>query len=444
MCRDEQLDNRKGTFMSLTFIKSAKYPTPLDTFGFKLETIPNIKNSCLFVLDANVLLLPYGADASSLNAIKTVYQKLSTQKRLFIPAQAAREFFDNRSKKLADIHELLSKKMNQSFQFISSHPFLNEITEFKTVIEKENQLKDLMKDYRKAITKTLDIIQSWGWDDPVSKMYHEVLFNCVLSGSEICEKEVEADLARRNSLKIPPGYKDSGKSENQAGDLLIWHELLRLGSTNKQHVIFVSGDEKADWWHQSGGKNLYPRFELVDEFRTKTEGRSFHIISLSDLLRIFNADADVVDAIETTERNAFISTSTSSIHNDIIVPTILGIIHHLKSLIREYDVEMMRNQSERMTAMRVASEENKPDVWHAFNELDNVANRKLMNAYENIKMDVLLHRDGFLESLPTSILLKRSKKISNAYERPINSFGVETVINDLEYLAKSYEDSDFY
>ncbi|MEZ8877446.1 hypothetical protein [Vibrio alginolyticus] len=27
--------------------------------------------------------------------------------------------------------------------------------------------------------------------------------------------------------------------------------------------MFVSGDEKADWWHQSGKKPLYPRFELV-------------------------------------------------------------------------------------------------------------------------------------------------------------------------------------
>ncbi|AEA67498.1 Hypothetical protein PSEBR_a1311 [Pseudomonas brassicacearum subsp. brassicacearum NFM421] len=427
--------------MSLKFNKSAKYPIPSDTFGFKLETISNVKDTCLFVLDANVLLLPYGADASSLKAIRSVYEILSEQNRVFIPAQAAREFFDNRSKKLADIHELLSKKMSQNFQFITSHPFLNEISEFKAVIEKETKLKELIKGYRKEINNTLGIIQSWGWDDPVSKMYHEVLSKSVLSDSEICEKEMEEDLIRRSSLKIPPGYKDGGKNENQAGDLLIWHELLRLGSTKSQHVIFVSGDEKADWWHQSGGKNLYPRFELVDEFRTKTDGKSFHIISLSDLLRIFNADANIVEAIETSERNSLISTSTFTFPQDQITPTALNIVNSLRALLAEYDIESDKIQAERASAMRKTPEEDRSLLWNAFNEIDNRATRKLMMEYEHYKIDAILFRDGLLELLPNTITNKRPEYFGDMYERPTNPLGIRAVIDDLEYLAKCYGNS---
>ena len=104
-------------------------------------------------------------------------------------------------------------------------------------------------------------MQAWGWNDPVSKMYQEVLSDRVLSDDELDIEEISKDLERRNTLKIPPGYKDQNKEQNQAGDLLIWHEILELASNKEQHVIFVSGDEKVEWWHQSGKNPLYPRFE---------------------------------------------------------------------------------------------------------------------------------------------------------------------------------------
>lgn len=41
---------------------------------------------------------------------------------------------------------------------------------------------------------------------------------------------------------------------------------------------------------------LYPRFELVDEFRETTKGKSFHIVSLSTLLEIFDTDSEIKDS----------------------------------------------------------------------------------------------------------------------------------------------------
>ncbi|WP_241669719.1 PIN-like domain-containing protein [Vibrio furnissii] len=132
-------------------------------------------------------------------------------------------------------------------------------------------------------------------------MYHEVLSDRVLSDEAISTDVVDADLKRRSRLNIPPGYKDKSKEQNQAGDLLIWYEILNLAESKDKHVIFVSGDEKADWWHQSGKNPLYPRFELVDEFREKTNGKSFHIVSLSKLLEIFETDREVVESIKSSE-----------------------------------------------------------------------------------------------------------------------------------------------
>ncbi|WP_318449666.1 PIN domain-containing protein [Photobacterium leiognathi] len=290
--------------MSKEFNKKTIYPSPEKAFGFCLKPISEIKNDCLFVLDANVLLLPFTTDVKNLDAIRVVYQTLVEQDRLFLPSQAVREYLDNRAKKLSDINEALSKKATQNFNYVGSHPLLGGVEEYNALIEQEVILKEAIKTYQRKIRETLDAVQAWGWNDPVSKMYHEVLVERVLNDKDLDLTAISKDLERRNELNIPPGFKDKAKKENQAGDLLIWHELLKLASDKNCDLVFVSGDEKADWWHQSGKSPLYPRFELVDEFRERTNGKSFHIISLSKLLEIFETDTEVVEAVKTSEVEA--------------------------------------------------------------------------------------------------------------------------------------------
>lgn len=287
--------------MTNEFNKKEIYPSPSKAFSFFLEPIESIKEEALIVLDANVLLLPFTTDVKNVEAIKNLYEKLVESDQIYLPAQAIREYLDNRANKLANINEALQKKSNQSFNYVGAHPLLSSLEQYQALIELEAPLKEAIKQYQNKIRETLSAVQAWGWNDPVSKMYHEVLSDRVLSDEAISTDVVDADLKRRNRLNIPPGYKDKSKDQNQAGDLLIWHELLNLAESKDKHVIFVSGDEKADWWHQSGKNPLYPRFELVDEFREKTNGKSFHIVSLSKLLEIFETDREVVESIKSSE-----------------------------------------------------------------------------------------------------------------------------------------------
>lgn len=280
------------------------YPSPSKSFTFSLESIDNIKDNSLIVLDANVLLLPFTTNIKNVEAIKVVYKRLVQSDQIFLPAQAVREYLDNRATKLTDIYEALQKKANQSFNYVGRHPLLESLGEYEEVLELEKELKESIKDYQNKIRETLNAVQAWGWDDPVSQMYHEVLSDRVLTDDELDVTEVAKDMERRNRLKIPPGYKDQNKEQNQAGDLLIWNEILKLALEKTKHVIFVSGDEKADWWHQSGKSPLYPRFELVDEFREKTSGKSFHIVSLSKLLDIFGTEREVVESVKSSEEEA--------------------------------------------------------------------------------------------------------------------------------------------
>lgn len=300
--------------MNKEFSKREVYPSPKDSFSFVLEPISEIKDEALVVLDANVLLVPFTTNIKTAEVIKDLYTRLAKSDQLFLPAQAIREYLDNRAVKITDINETLQKKSNQSFNYVGTHPLLESLVEYQEVIKLEESLKTAINNYQTKIRNTLSAIQGWGWNDPVSKMYHEVLANRILDDEALDFAKIEKDLTRRNDLNTPPGYKDKNKDNNQAGDLVIWHEILNLAKTKDQHLIFVSVDEKTDWWHQSGKSPLYPRFELVDEFREVTKGKSFHIVSLSKLLEIFDTDPEVVESVKLTEEDVT-STTDSEVNN---------------------------------------------------------------------------------------------------------------------------------
>ena len=62
--------------------------------------------------------------------------------------------------------------------------------------------------------------------------------------------EIEKEGADRYKKKIPPGYKDNKKSNNNYGDLIIWKELLQYAKENSKGIIFITGDRKEDWWNK--------------------------------------------------------------------------------------------------------------------------------------------------------------------------------------------------
>ncbi len=75
--------------------------------------------------------------------------------------------------------------------------------------------------------------------------------------------------------------------------ILIWKTILEIGRKQKKDLIFVSGDTKADWWHQSSHRPLYPRSELIEEYRRESEGGSFHILGFGDFLKLFGAGKEL-------------------------------------------------------------------------------------------------------------------------------------------------------
>lgn len=92
----------------------------------------------------------------------------------------------------------------------------------------------------------------------------------------------------------PPGFKDQDKEKDQSkksayfyhdlyfqkqyGDVLLWFQIIdKAKSESIKNIIFVTDDNKEDWWRKVGGKQIGPRIELIDEIRTKAGVKFFHM-----------------------------------------------------------------------------------------------------------------------------------------------------------------------
>lgn len=133
--------------------------------------------------------------------------------------------------------------------------------------------------------------------------------------------------------KIPPGFKDSDKSSNRIGDLIIWKEIL--GFCKKQNlkkenakVIFISRDIKPDMVYRPikqkrGGNQINKeedKFEiahesLVYEFSILTDSQDFYLISFYTLVQILSYNYPklaISFQIATGQENAQTSVEDSS------------------------------------------------------------------------------------------------------------------------------------
>jgi len=284
------------------FITNTIYPEAATIFTHNLRSLDDIKKDCYIVIDTNALLVPYSIGKESLEQIERTYQSLVKENRLFIPGQVAREFARNRASKITELFQQLNRKRNgaQGMQR-GKYPLLESFDEYQDSVRIEAEIDKLLQKYRDSLGKVLEHVRGWTWNDPVSMLYSRLFSKETIFDIIIDKDNLREDLNRRHIHSIPPGYKDAAKEDEGIGDLLIWHTILQIGKQHQKSVIFVSGDEKSDWWHKSESQALYPRYELVDEFRRESNGGSFYIIPFSRFLDLYGASEEVVQEVRQEE-----------------------------------------------------------------------------------------------------------------------------------------------
>ncbi len=267
------------------------------------QEINELWESALFVFDANVLLNFYRYSDSTVDEFIKVLN--SIRSRIWLPYQVGKEVHRNRLNVISEqieVHKDSIKSMesiHQSFSNKNRNPFLSSplIQDFdKTISLIKNELLEKQKKYENRILND-DIIER------IANLFEEGV------GEEYSiEKmeEIKKQGVIRYSASIPPGYKDKSKKENPEdpyGDLIIWFQIIDKAKKDNKAVIFITDDEKEDWWSEKSGKALGPRVELRKEFGIKVNSlfsmyKPFRFLELAKKKLTITVDQTVIDEVK--------------------------------------------------------------------------------------------------------------------------------------------------
>lgn len=236
--------------------------------GYYRPDFVELWHAGVFSYDSSTLLDLYRSSKQTREVLFQLVEALKDQ--TFVAYQAGLEFQRNRLNVIAsesvahtELAKCLNSLENNVAQYLSRHSF-----EFAEDLRSE--VAALAKKYITAVTEAKQNLQTVSDDDEIRDRLSQCLSGRI--GEQLPQEEltkVYADGAIRYAAKLPPGYMDrKEKLEPECyGDLVIWEELKRYAKEHKKPIIFVTSDEKEDWFWEHSGKTIGPRPELVEEMR---------------------------------------------------------------------------------------------------------------------------------------------------------------------------------
>lgn len=231
------------------------------------------------------------------NASKNILENLKKiQDNIWLPAHVLEEYFENKASVISEAHkkfENVSKEVQRivkdvekditskfyrygKFKYPNISTFRNELEEIISSLDEK------AKSFKEIVTTEIQENKTVLQEDEVNSFIQtlEGLNQIGVSFSLPKKIEIYREGEFRYSHLIPPGYKDIDKDSKDPtktekfGDLIIWKELLDKSTEIQKPFIFITDDEKEDWWelkvhntHLGERKEILgPRKELVSEF----------------------------------------------------------------------------------------------------------------------------------------------------------------------------------
>ena len=292
--------------------------------------LENLLNECLFVLDSCAILELYHSKKKDAIEAFQVLEDPQIINRLWIPHQVALEYQRNRYKRIIDyenannIPESLGNINTRIDDVCGSIDKFKKILNNVSLIQEQNiDLEDIVNiannaetDLKEIKRRFINIKKSYKPNylcndeirDRIDKLFENKIGNPFTSKEYI---EIYKEGEERYKNNIPPGYLDSKskKTNKKYGDLIIWKQIINYAKSEKENIIFITNDEKEDWWFiqpYTNNKRLGPQAELVDEFVSETE-REFHMFTFKEFLIEINdkldlgRDSDALEHVGLTE-----------------------------------------------------------------------------------------------------------------------------------------------
>ncbi|WP_317854259.1 PIN domain-containing protein [Chakrabartyella piscis] len=249
----------------------------------------NLWSNAVFVFDTNVFLNLYRYSQSTRKQLFAALNQL--KERIWMPYQVAVELMKNRYEVIWETKNSYAK-LNQDAQ-----AFVEKCRQTLRIEKNETDLLELNNYIEKWIERIQAqnlLVNSYSNDEILNEILE--LFDGKVGSpyEEDTLSKIENDGKIRYSKQIPPGYKDTKKTNehDSYGDLFVWKDILQYATENKSDIIFVTHDQKEDWWNIIHGQTIGPRIELRNEFFRET-GQNFHMYNMISFLSNFNSDTDI-------------------------------------------------------------------------------------------------------------------------------------------------------
>jgi len=248
-------------------------------------------DEAIFVFDTNVLLSLYRLPQRSRKQLLATLEKLKD--RAWIPHQVGLEYYRKRveiiyeqEKNYLGILQLIEdndKTVRDQFEKYSRNPFID----CKKILKKLSGVHRAVKtEVEKAKMKHPDWTKEDTVETEINKLFQDKI------GLPYPDKEVE-EIYKKGSLRyekeIPPGYKDKIKDSKDKtglkkfGDLVIWFQIIDKAKEMNLPIVFITDEQKEDWWWKSGEKTIGARHELIKEMKDEA-GVSFHMYKTAQFI----------------------------------------------------------------------------------------------------------------------------------------------------------------
>jgi hypothetical protein len=253
-------------------------------------------NEAIFVFDTNILLNLYRMSVKSSENIINIMNKL--KERLFLPHQVGVEFYRHREEEIAKqinafehARATLKKLPAQFSSGFNRHPCIpiNEIIDSldKCASEQIDRVNQSQKSNN---------INFFAFDDPILPQL-DAIFAGVSEGpyadaeNDALNKKVE-DRVKKNMSPcyVPLGAKSAPTTADNPhqGDGRVWFQIVKHAEEKKQSIVFVTGDEKPNWWRTvklgNQERTVGPHFDLIRDIESAS-GKKFLMYSQEEFLK---------------------------------------------------------------------------------------------------------------------------------------------------------------
>lgn len=227
---------------------------------FTPKEIEALWHKAIVVFDTSVLLDFYCFGEETLNDYYRVLREIKKRKQLWLPYQVGYEFFERRL-------GVISRQLNQYDNLVKLlDGTKDKIVQLATASPNHSQLdfSEIAQQYEKAVSPIklhIEKLKKAHPDHPRSDRVlaeFESIFDDSIIGQPYDSTQLEKvfeEGERRYAKRIPPGYRDESKKDNEEepvrnrkfGDLVIWKQMLEKAKEINLPLILITNDAKEDW-----------------------------------------------------------------------------------------------------------------------------------------------------------------------------------------------------